>query len=295
MFHLYGNVSTAAPETTERKRELMREQIATGERDQSVLGPPSPPTVGRWRSLAVLRPELMAEWHPRRNGDLDPYRIGQHAHRKVWWRCSDCGHEWQTSPNQRTSRGRGCPECGRRRSIAANVDRGRRFRASPERSIATVRPDLMQEWHPTRNGELDPYTIAAGSERKVWWRCSDCGREWRAVVGDRTRRQPGCPTCGFQRAGRRRARAEPSRSFAALYPHLLAEWHTTKNGQLDPYTIKPGSERRLWWTCSYCGSEWQAPPSSRRHSPRGGCPTCAIRLARGVEPSQLAERAREQA
>ena len=43
----------------ERKRETMLAQIASGERDQSVLGRPSPPTVPRWRSLTVLHPQLM--------------------------------------------------------------------------------------------------------------------------------------------------------------------------------------------------------------------------------------------
>jgi DNA-directed RNA polymerase subunit RPC12/RpoP len=285
MFRLFGTVTTAAPETSERKRRTMLEQIASGERDQSVLGPPSPPTVGRWRSLAVLRPGLMREWHPTRNGELDPYKIGQHTHRKAWWCCSECGHEWQTSPNERTSAGKGCPACGRRRSIAATVERNRRVRVPHERSIAVVRPDLLDEWHPSLNGDLDPFTIAAGSERRVWWRCSngDCRREWQAVVGDRAKRGLGCPACGYRRGGERRALADTDRSFGALYPHLLAEWHPTRNGGLDPYTIKAGSERRLWWRCSYCGRDWQAPPMSRRRSPRGGCPTCAIRLARGVE------------
>jgi len=233
----------------------------------------------------VLHPGLMREWHPTRNGELDPYRIGQHTHRKVWWCCSECGHEWQTSPNERTSAGKGCPACGRRRSIAATVERNRRVRVPHERSIAVVRPDLLDEWHPSLNVDLDPFTIAAGSERRVWWRCSngDCRREWQAVVGDRAKRGLGCPACGYRRGGERRALADTDRWFGTLYPHLLAEWHPTRNGGLDPYTIKPGSERRLWWRCSYCGRDWQAPPMSRRRSPRGGCPTCAIRLARGVE------------
>lgn len=244
MFCLLGNVSTAAPETSQRKRSTMLEQIAIRERDQSVLGPPSPPTVGRWRSLAVLRPDLMDEWHPTRNGELDPHRLGQHTHRKVWWRCRECGHEWQTSPNQRTSAGRGCPACGLRRPIAATVQRNRRFRVPRERSIAMVRPDLLGEWHPTLNGDLDPFTVAARSERRVWWRCGsgDCRQEWQAAVGDRAKRSGlGCPACGYRRAGQRRALAERERSLGALYPHLLVEWHPTRNGELDPYAIKPAS------------------------------------------------------
>jgi hypothetical protein len=293
MFHLFGNVTTVAPETRERKRRSMLAQIASGERDQSVLGNPSTPTVGRWRSLAVLRPDLMDEWHRTRNGGLDPYRIGQRTHLKVWWRCRECGHEWRVSPNERTSAGKGCPACGRRRSIAATIERNRRFQVPRQRSLAVVRSDLIEEWHPVLNGELDPYTVAARSEQTVWWRCSyrDCGREWQAVVGDRAKRALGCPGCGNRRGGERRARAEPDRSLGALYPHLLVEWHPTRNGDLDPYLIKPGSEQRLWWRCCYCGRDWQAPPLSRRRSPRGGCPTCAIRLARGVELQRAAPQA----
>jgi Probable Zinc-ribbon domain/ROS/MUCR transcriptional regulator protein len=284
MFCLFGNVTTAAPDLTERKRRSMLEQIASGERDQSVLGAPSPPTVGRWRSLAVLRPDLLQEWHRTRNGELDPHTLGQSTHRRVWWHCGKCGHEWRTSPNERTSAGKGCPACGRRRSIAATVDRNRLAHVPRGRSLAVRRPDLLQEWHPTRNGELDPATVGAGSERKVWWTCSNenCGNAWQAVVGDRAKRGLGCPACSY-RAGERRALAQADRSLGALYPQLLTEWHPTRNSGLDPYAIKPGSERQLWWQCSYCGRDWQAPANSRKRSARGGCPTCAIRLARGVD------------
>ena len=289
MFRLFGNATTAAPETTARKRRTMREQIASGARDQSVLGGASPPTVGRWRSLAVLRPDLMREWHPTRNVELDPYKIGQHSHRRVWWRCGECGHEWAASPNERTSAGRGCPVCARRRSIAATVERNRRFRVPRERSIAIIRPDLLEEWHPDLNAGLDPFAVAAFSQRRVWWRCSNraCSREWQAAVTNRAKSAGlGCPACANRRRGERLALADRDRSLAALNPHLLAEWHPTRNGSLDPYAIKPGSERRLWWRCRYCGRDWQAPPMSRRHSPRGGCPTCATRLARGVQLEQ---------
>jgi DNA-directed RNA polymerase subunit RPC12/RpoP len=295
MFRLLGNVTTAAPETSERKRRTMLEQIASGERDQSVLGQPSPPTVRRWRSLAVLRLDLIAEWHPTSNGELDPYRIGQHTHRKVWWRCSECSHEWQASPNERTSAGRGCPACGRRRSIAATVDRNRRFRVSRERSIAVVRPDLLEEWHPALNGVLDPFTVAAGSERRVWWQCSteDCRREWQAVVGDRAKRGLGCPACGYRRGGERRSLAERDRSLGALHPRLLAEWHPTRNGDLDPYAIKPGSQAQ---SADYGGAALIAGATGRRPRCRAGTARAAAaqpaRSGWHGEPSSSGQRRR---
>jgi hypothetical protein len=126
MFHLHANDSTVAPETAERKRQTMLDQLASGERDQSMLGSLTPSGVQRWRSLAVLHPHLMGEWHPTRNGDLDPYKVGQYSRLKIWWRCRECGHAWQATPHDRPFSGRGCPACGRRRSIAATIRRNRR-------------------------------------------------------------------------------------------------------------------------------------------------------------------------
>ena len=183
----------------------MLAQIASGERDQSVLGQPLAADASSDGARSrCSTPQLMDEWHPTRNRDLDPYKVGQYSRLKIWWRCRECGHEWQATPHDRACSGRGCPACARRRRIAATIERNRRAEVRPERTLAVVRPDLLKEWHPTRNGELDPLRIAAASERTVWWRCSigDCGREWRAMVGNRTKHGTlGCPRCAHRLAG----------------------------------------------------------------------------------------------
>lgn len=281
LFHLRGIVSTAGPGTSQRKRRTMLEQIASGEREQPDGSERSAPSSSRWRSLGTRYPGLLREWHPTRNGAVDPFKTGPYAKRKVWWRCHECSHEWQASPHQRTSVGRGCPVCGRRRSIAATVERNLSRGTLVNRRLAVLRPDLLAEWHPAKNPGRDPERVAAGSEAKVWWRCPNegCGNEWRAAIGDRTKRPSfGCPSCAARAAGQARAVAAPDRSFGALYPHLLVEWHPTANAGIDPYSLKPGSERRVWWVCAYCGHEWQAQPVARRRSPRGGCASCASRL-----------------
>jgi len=62
-------------------------------------------------NLAVVRPELAREWHPTRNGT-----VTAHSSHRAWWRCDDCGHEWQASVNNR-ARGAACPAC----ALAARV------------------------------------------------------------------------------------------------------------------------------------------------------------------------------
>src|SRR6516164_9750599 len=127
--------------------------------------------------LAVLRPNLLAEWDQKRNVGLDPDTVGVWSRRKVWWRCGECGHEWRADVKHRAQRGQGCPECGRRRSAEFSAGVGR-WRVPRERSLATLHPELLAEWHPQRNSDFDPFSIGPGSNLGVWWRCERCGHEW---------------------------------------------------------------------------------------------------------------------
>ena len=46
-------------------------------------------------------------------------------------------------------------------------------------------PELLREWHPTKNGELKPEDFTHGSGEKVWWLCPK-GHDYDAVIGSRT-------------------------------------------------------------------------------------------------------------
>jgi DNA-directed RNA polymerase subunit RPC12/RpoP len=146
--------------------------------------PGAPRTILRWRSLAVRRPDLMVDWDTDAQDNPNPYTIGEHSRGKVAWRCHSCGHHWRQSPKVR-SHGSGCPACGRRRIIEATVQRNQQP-LPRERSLGALRPDLLNEWHPTRNRGIDPFALSRGSQRKVWWRCATC----QTAVNDRTRPTP---------------------------------------------------------------------------------------------------------
>jgi hypothetical protein len=126
---------------------------------------------------------LATEWHTEKNAPLSAADVPPNYSKKVWWRCLN-GHEWQTTPNQRSNRKSGCPFCAGQR-------------ATLETCLQTKNPELASEWHPTLNSPLTPTEVTIGSGRKVWWQCSR-GHEWQAVVGERVKGRS-CPFC----AGRR--------------------------------------------------------------------------------------------
>ena len=70
-------------------------------------------------------------------------------------------------------------------------------------------PLLMKEWDYTSeiNKKLDVNRLTVGSKRKVDWICSVCGHRWSAHIYNRASNGVGCPKCGHNRGGRKRATA----------------------------------------------------------------------------------------
>ena len=67
-------------------------------------------------TLQAGYPNIAKEWHPSLNGEQTPNGIAAKSGKKVWWKCSVCGNEWQATVSNRTKQGAGCPECARLRS-----------------------------------------------------------------------------------------------------------------------------------------------------------------------------------
>ena len=146
-------------------------------------------------SLAEKFPDIVKEWHPFKNGDLLPTQVSFGSRKKVWWKCNECGHEWQAVISSR--RRCGCPECGKRKSGESHKI------PKPGKSLQDKFPELLKEWDYKKNGSLLPSQFKFASNEKVWWKCSQCGYEWQTAISCRTSgRKSGCPQCGKQRKGR---------------------------------------------------------------------------------------------
>ena len=53
-----------------------------------------------------------------------------------------------------------------------------------ENDLATLCPSLVQEWHPTENGDLKPEDVSSGSSKEVWWLCPK-GHPYQMVINQR--------------------------------------------------------------------------------------------------------------
>ena len=136
--------------------------------------------------------------------------------------------------------------------------------------LADAYPELVKQWHPTKNGDLTPSDVTAGSSKKVWWVCpTNPVHEWPTRVNARVKGR-GCPFC----AGKRKF-GKVYKTIAEGYPELAKEWHPTKNGDLTPDDVTEGSGKEVWWLCSNDPShEWKTRVQYRTAG-RGKCPKCS--------------------
>jgi hypothetical protein len=61
-------------------------------------------------NLAVCHPELINEWDYNKN-DKNPESYTSGSGQYVWWKCKECGYEWNSRINHRTYMKSGCPSC----------------------------------------------------------------------------------------------------------------------------------------------------------------------------------------
>ena len=111
--------------------------------------------------------------------------------------------------------------------------------------LATKRPDLAKEWHPTKNGDLKPTQVCCGNNKKVWW-LGECGHEWEAIISNRTNNNTNCPYCANYNCKVLRE----FNDIATTRPDLIKYFVNIK----DAYTHTKGSNDKVEMRCPICGT-----------------------------------------
>ena len=227
-----------------------------------------------FNDLATKRPDLASQWHPTKNGGLTPETVTYASNKKVWWYLpyddpktgKHFEFVWEAMISNRLQ-GNDCPYISGKATWPGYND------------LATKRPDLVSQWHPTKNGESSPEMVTCHSEKMVWWYLPyddpETGKhfnfEWQAYIADRVNCS-GCPFLSGQ------AVWPGYNDLATKRPDLAAQWHSSKNGVLTPEMVTCNSNKKVWWHLPYDDPEtgkrfefaWQSTIANRLQG--NGCP-----------------------
>lgn len=111
-------------------------------------------------------------------------------------------------------------------------------------TLNITHPELCKEWDYAKN-TIKPDEITYGHNKKVWWACQICNESYDQYINNRITKHCGCPYC----SGRR---VNAINNFQIKYPEIAATWHPTKNNNMLPTSVTPGSNKKFWFICQNC-------------------------------------------
>jgi hypothetical protein len=161
-------------------------------------------------TLADTHRQLMNEWDFEKNM-ISPFKItSRNSSEIISWKCEKFPdyHKWDIKLESRVSKKpTGCPYCsGVQTSILE--------------SIISDNPDyrnvlLAQEFDKEKN-TFKIEELRAKSQKKIWWKCSECKHSWHAMPANRSGiNETGCPECSekIQSIAEKKLRQELKKIF----------------------------------------------------------------------------------
>ena len=196
-------------------------------------------------SLAEINPALAAEWHPVKNKKVTPDMVSPSSGKKLWWKCSICGFEWEASLDHR-SRGSGCPACSKNALRSTHLITHEQF----THEVCELNPEIIV---------LGKYT---SSRTPIECKCARCDNEFSLTPHDllQGRRCPRC-TKNEKVLKSRKKQDVFLQEIVSIHPNLEV---------LDPYTT---AKHPVKCECKKCGYIWESTPDRLRRG--AGCPKCA--------------------
>ena len=184
-------------------------------------------------AMLKVRPELFDEWNFEKNVELglNVYKATKGSVKKAYWICNNCKSTFDARIDSRVH-GNNCPYCSGQKVNHTN-------------SLASLRPNLARQWHPTKNGDLTPDNFTCGSGQKVWWLC-ELGHEWETAISDRSKEKgTSCPYCN-------KNNPKVLKGFNDLWTVNKKLASMLLNPE-DGYIHTDGSNNKVNWKCPDCG------------------------------------------
>lgn len=141
-------------------------------------------------SFQAKYPEIVKEfWDFDANVGVDPSIIPCQSRKQFHFKCkrAKCDHhKWVAYSYQLLNGHQGCPFC---------AQTPRKFCKCY--CLMSEHKELIEtEWHPTKNANLDVYSLAPKSRTPAWWICKECKHEWNTQIRNRTNNgKHGCLKC----------------------------------------------------------------------------------------------------
>ena len=216
-------------------------------------------------SLQDNNPDVAAEWDYEKNAPLTPNDVSSGSHKKVWWTCKKCGHNYCATVESRKY-GHGCPKC---KVIEHSKRMKGRYLVPGVNDLKTLFPKIAEQWDYNKNDDR-PEDHTTGEQRQAFWICEQ-GHSYKRVISARTKQNQGCPYCSNHKV------LVGYNDLATLRPDVIDEWD--ESNLIKPTEVTVSSGKVVNWKCKNCGFVYPARVADKTYTgPKTSylkkCPRC---------------------
>jgi very-short-patch-repair endonuclease len=199
------------------------------------------------------------------NGNVKPRQVFKSSHKKYWFNCHMCGHQFECALSNITSlKPCWCPYCANKRLCEKEG-----CQTCFEKSFSSH--EKLKYWS-EKNGDVKPRQVFKGTHNKYWFNC-DCGHQFESSLNSVTGNS-WCPYCGSvnkQLCEKEDCQTCFEKSFAS---HDKSEFWSEKNGVVKPRQVFKSSGNKYWFDCDTCGHQFESCLDSITGM-KSWCPYCA--------------------
>ena len=241
----------------EEKKELVktrkgRQKLVVGENDLATVAP----------KVAAMLSEKDKHF---------AFEVTAGSKRKLVFVCPNCGQEFEAtiqnvvrSVNHNLT---GCPVCAGKKIVPGVND------------LASKYPEIAAMW--SGKNKLSASEVAVKSNKKVFFKCRDCGKEFETkiehVVYAVENGTTGCPVCNGRKV------VPGINDLASRYPKVAAMWSNKNEKSALEVTAK--TDKKAIFKCPDCGKEFKAQIGSVVDSVNNGftgCRDCNMRRINAI-------------
>lgn len=199
------------------------------------------------------------------------FEVTAGSKRKLVFVCPNCGQEFEAtiqnvvrSVNHNLT---GCPVCAGKKIVPGVND------------LASKYPEIAAMW--SGKNKLSASEVAVKSNKKVFFKCRDCGKEFETkiehVVYAVENGTTGCPVCNGRKV------VPGINDLASRYPKVAAMWSNKNEKSALEVTAK--TDKKAIFKCPDCGKEFKAQIGSVVDSVNNGftgCYDCMMRRVNAI-------------
>ena len=200
-------------------------------------------------------------WSNKNEGKPEDYALN--SHKKFWFDCDKCGHDFEKRLKDINLGLSWCPYCViPTKKLCGNCD------SCYNKSFASHH--RVSSW--SSKNTLVPNMVALKTHKKYWFHCDKCGHDFEAILSDITNNGSWCSYCG----NRQLCKEDNILNCISCYNKSFASIERSKNWSIKnnkkPIEVFKSSAEIFIFDCDKCNIEFK---SRAGHITDGSwCPKC---------------------